>query len=89
MVYTDVDISKSEVIRTFSENIDEIELKWHRDQEDRIIESLSKSDWKIQLENQLPVFINSPVHIKSGEWHRLIKGKNELTLKIIKNIEKD
>ena len=56
----------------------------HRDKEDHIIEIIGKTDWKIQLENQLPTSINKPISIPKGEWHRLIKGDGTLTLKILK-----
>ena len=78
--YTDI----SDQVRLFSEEVDEGELKWHRDREDREIISILKTDWKIQLENKLPVDLNSPVKINAGEWHRLIKGSGELRLKIKK-----
>jgi hypothetical protein len=36
------------------------------------------------LENKLPQDLNIPVFIERGEWHRLIKGKGELRIKIVK-----
>jgi hypothetical protein len=74
----------SDQVRLFSQEIDESELMWHRDEEDRIIEATEHSDWKIQLDNQIPININKPVSIKKGEWHRLIKGTDNLKLKIVK-----
>lgn len=75
-----VDISDH--VRLFSEEVDVEDLRWHRDREDREIISILKTNWKIQLENELPVDLNSLVKIKAGEWHRLIKGSGELQLKI-------
>jgi hypothetical protein len=74
----------SDQVREFSQTVDETELKWHRDEENREIISILKTDWKIQLENELPVELNSLVQIKAGIWHRLIKGTNKLQLKIKK-----
>ena len=85
--YVNLEVTKDYIIREFNENIDPIELKWHRDREDRIIEIVGKTDWKIQLENQLPTSINQPVRIPKGEWHRVIKGNGKLTLKIHLNEE--
>ena len=34
-------------IRTFFNNIDNTELVWHRDKEDRIVESIGDTDWLI------------------------------------------
>ena len=72
----------SDQVRLFSQEIDESELMWHRDEEDREIISILKTDWKIQLENELPIDLNSSVKIKAGEWHRLIKGNGNLEIKI-------
>jgi hypothetical protein len=79
----------SDQVRLFSQEIDESELMWHRDEEDREIISILKTDWKIQLENELPTDLNSSVKIKAGEWHRLIKGNGNLEIKIVKNILKN
>ena len=79
----------SDQVRLFSQEIDESELMWHRDEEDREIISILKTNWKIQLENELPTDLNSSVKIKAGEWHRLIKGNGNLEIKIVKNILKN
>lgn len=77
-----LDISND--LRSFSQEIDEIELKWHRDEEDREVVAISKTDWKVQLDNALPISLNSPVKIKAGTWHRVIKGTGNLVVKIKK-----
>lgn len=87
MIYQDLEIEEDTVIRTFNESVDPIELKWHRDDESRTIVSISPSDWKIQLENRLPMDITTPIFIERGEWHRLIKGTGKLVVKIIKSYE--
>ena len=87
MVYKDIDISDSETIRTFGESIDPIELMWHRDLETRRVITMEPTDWKVQLENNLPVSINDAIIIPAGTWHRLIKGSGELVVKIIKEYE--
>ncbi len=80
------DESKDEngIIRTFSENLEEDELKWHKDLEDRIIIPLHQTNWKFQRDNHLPEFIDKKIKIKANEWHRIIKGKGDLSLRIIK-----
>jgi hypothetical protein len=72
-------------IREFSNDTDSGEFMWHRDREDRIIESIGKTDWLIQIDNELPKKINEKVFIPMGVYHRLIKGKNNLIIKLIKN----
>jgi len=82
--YKDLEVTNEHIIREFDENIDPIELKWHRDNENRIVEIVGETDWKIQLENQLPTSINESIFIPKGQWHRVIKGNGTLTLKINK-----
>ncbi len=36
--YTDIEITDKYIIREFNENIDPIELMWHRDDENRLVE---------------------------------------------------
>jgi len=71
-------------IRTFSQDVDEHELVWHRDREDRIIIPLNENDWMIQMDNQLPELLNKEFFIPKGEYHRVIKGNGDLNLKIKK-----
>jgi len=80
--YTDIEVTDSYIIREFSENIDPIELLWHRDNENRTVEIIGKTDWKLQLDNQLPTSMNQPIFIPRHEWHRVIKGTGTLKLKI-------
>lgn len=80
--YTDLEITNKYIIREFGDDIDPIELMWHRDNEDRTIEILGETDWAIQLEDSLPTSLNSRIFIKRHEWHRVIKGTGKLTLKI-------
>jgi hypothetical protein len=84
MIYQDLEILDY-AVRTFSADLDSTELVWHRDDEDRVVVSLEKTDWRIQLENKLPQDLNVPVFINRGEWHRLIKGTRELKIKIVKS----
>lgn len=82
--YSEKKISESVVIRTFSADLDEMELKWHWDDEDRIVEPLNKNDWQFQFDNQLPTWINKPIYIPKGVMHRVIRGTTDLEVKITK-----
>ena len=82
--YTDVEITDDYIIREFGENIDPIELMWHRDDEDRTVEILEDTNWQIQLENKLPTSLKDRIFIPKHEWHRVIKGTGTLKLKIYK-----
>ena len=83
--YTDTEVTDSYIIREFNENIDPIELMWHRDDEDRTIEITEDTDWKIQLDDCLPTSIKECIFIPRHKWYRVIKGKGKLQLKIHKN----
>jgi len=84
MPYKNIKEENGVLIREFSQNIDPIELKWHRDDETREIIAENETDWMIQLDNALPVSLNNNILIPKHEWHRLIKGSGTLTLKIKK-----
>jgi hypothetical protein len=82
--YIDLEVTDKYIIREFNEDIDPIELLWHRDDEDRLIEILEGTNWQLQLENQLPSSMNKPIFIPRHEWHRTIKGTGKLRIKIYK-----
>jgi hypothetical protein len=73
-------------IRTFDAEIEEDELVWHRDKEDRIIICEEKTDWKFQKDNELPISFDKIIFIEKETWHRVIKGDGDLTLKVKKLI---
>jgi hypothetical protein len=77
-------ISENIFIRTFYQNVDSGELYWHRDHENRIIESIGETDWQFQLDNQLPVKIEGEISIPKGVYHRIIKGSGDLKIKLQK-----
>jgi hypothetical protein len=70
--------------RTFSENTDEMDLKWHWDEQDRIVTPLHKTDWMLQFDNELPVKLieGKEYFIPVGVYHRVIKGTGDLQLKV-------
>ena len=71
-------------VRTFSENTSEELFVWHRDKEDRIIKCEHNTNWKFQRDNELPINFDKEIFIKSNVYHRLIKGSDNLILKITK-----
>jgi hypothetical protein len=84
MPYTEEHFSESVVVRTFSVNIEESQLQWHWDEEDRLVEPLNENDWKFQFDNELPIEINRQIYIPRGVMHRVIKGTTDLVVKITK-----
>ncbi len=73
-------------IREFSQDTDSSEFLWHRDREDRIIESVEETDWLFQLDNKLPQKIEGEIFIPKETYHRIIKGRGDLKIKLIKLI---
>lgn len=82
--YKETEAAERSVVRTFDESIDPIELMWHRDQEDRIVEAIEPTDWLVQLDNELPTLIDKPIFIPKYVWHRTIKGTGSLKVKVTK-----
>lgn len=70
--------------RVFSESIDNHELKWHRDERDRIVEVIKGNGWKFQMDNELPKTLKEGDRFKipSEVFHRVIKGNGDLVIKI-------
>lgn len=71
-------------IRVFSENVKTDELKWHTDEQDRIVVPLEETNWGLQLDNELPTkLIKGNVYfIPEGMYHRVIKGDGDLKVSI-------
>jgi quercetin dioxygenase-like cupin family protein len=72
------------IYREFSNDVDDTELVWHRDRKDRIVEIMDGIDWKFQFDNQLPINIHvgDVLYIKANQFHRILKGKTPLKVKI-------
>jgi len=71
-------------IRTFSSDVLIEELVWHRDKSDRTITVLEGTGWCFQRDNELPVALTpgDTLDIRAYEYHRIIKGKTNLKIKI-------
>lgn len=83
--YYDVNISNNKKYRIFKHELDERELLWHQDEWDREILVLSGKDWMIQFDDELPIELNegTRMEIKNHKFHRIIKGKDNLIIRII------
>ena len=71
-------------MRYFSEGVESDEMVWHRDENDREVEVIKGHGWQFQYDNEMPKPIKEGdvLLIKAMEFHRLIKGKTELILRI-------
>lgn len=77
-------VSDNVFIREFKQDTDSGDYVWHRDREDRIIESIGETDWQIQLDDELPKIIKGEVFIPMGVYHRVIKGTGDLKIRLQK-----
>jgi hypothetical protein len=85
--YIDLEITDEYIIREFDQNIDPIEMMWHRDNEHRTVEVIEAGKgWQFQYDEKLPLTLtpNTTISILKHEWHRLWKGEGKLILKIYK-----
>ena len=74
-------------IRTFPKDVDEMDLIWHADKENRIITVLEGNGWKFQFDEELPIEMTEgkSISILKGVIHRVIKGNGPLVIKLQKN----
>ncbi len=84
MPYKETELGNNHYIREFSPDVATHELQWHCDHEDRIVEIVENTDWRFQLDNQLPILLKKTIFIPKETYHRIIKGNNKLIVKITK-----
>jgi len=79
-------IKENIFLREFKEEIDSGELKWHMDKEDRQVKVIKSNGWKLQLDNQLPIYLEEgkTYFIEKYSFHRVIKGSGNLVVEIEK-----
>ena len=73
--------------RTFLNDVSNDELVWHRDKKDRTIRVVESKDWKLQIDNELPIplLMGQKYEIKKEVYHRIHKGKGKLVIEIKEN----
>ena len=73
-------------LRVFSSEVDNEELIWHRDDEDRIVQIIEADGWYFQRDDELPIELKSGdvINVSRCQWHRIIKKKNTQLIVLIK-----
>jgi len=71
------------IYRKFTQDVDEQQLVWHRDQNDREVAVVGDTDWQFQLEDCIPQKLQDKIFIPKNTYHRLIKGTQDLDLRIL------
>ena len=84
--FTEKSLGNNQYIREFNADIDNHELEWHIDREDRTIEVIENKNWQVQLDNNLPILLKETIFIPKETYHRVIKGTGNLKVKITKHI---
>lgn len=71
-------------LRIFYEDTDDEEFVWHMDKKDREIEVIAGEKWQLQLDDKYPCELvpGSLYNIPKMVYHRVIKGKGNLKIKI-------
>lgn len=83
--YNEITLGNNQYIREFDKKVNSHELEWHLDKEDRIVDVVSnKGKWMVQLDNELPILLKNRIFIPKETYHRVIKGKDKLIVKITK-----
>ena len=87
MVYFDVVIKEGRKYRLFRPDVESEELFWHHDEFDRVVTIISGKGWSFQKDDELPMELEEgdEIFIPNHQYHRLLKGKDNLVLRIIEN----
>lgn len=74
-------------VRTFAPDVDDEELVWHRDSEDRTVHVLEGMGWFFQRDGDLPIPMRpgDVFEIEKKTWHRVVKkkGAGSLVVEVI------
>lgn len=90
--YKEIQINKNKKLRFFHSNtLNESELEWHRDRENRFVEVIEANGWKFQFDNELPISLQEgdKLFIPKEHFHRVIKGNGDLVVEITESPSQD
>lgn len=78
-------------LRIFSKESLVEELVWHRDKKDRIVDIVEGEGWEFQFDNDLPFTLKKgdSLYIPAYCYHRVRRGKTDLTVKITEVAENE
>lgn len=73
------------ITRKFSIDVDDEELVWHRDHDERRVTVIEGSGWRLQMDNQLPTVLKQgdKFTIPENTYHRILKGYTDLVVEIL------
>jgi len=87
--FTENLIKDNVFLREFKEDTNESELVWHQDQEERILTVVKSNNWKLQMDNELPITLQEgqKYSIPAYFYHRVIKGEGDLVIVVEKKVK--
>lgn len=83
--FTQTQLSENKMLRKFSHDVNDQELTWHRDREDRVVRMVEGKGWHLQLDGKLPqpMRLGESYEIPAGSWHRLVRRTGATNLTVI------
>jgi quercetin dioxygenase-like cupin family protein len=71
-------------LREFKIDVDDDELKWHKDANNRYVTILEGEGWQFQRDNELPFTLKKgdTIFIAKETYHRVLKGSSNLLINI-------
>lgn len=84
--YEEIQAFSDVFIRLFSPLVDDDDLIWHWDTEDRDITVLQGGNWLYEEKGKEPIklVVGYRHLIPKGVWHRIIKGDDDLIIRLTK-----
>ncbi len=84
--YTEFELGNGDRLRVFKPEVEDEELVWHRDEQNRKVMVMESGGWKLQMDNEEPITLvkDKTYDIPKMVYHRIIKGEYELVLRIKK-----
>lgn len=84
--YSEYEDNHLVVHRIFKHTVEDLELVWHRDHENRHVTVIEGEGWMFQQENKLPIELHpgDQIYIPKRTYHRIIKGSTDLKIRIQK-----
>jgi hypothetical protein len=72
------------IVRFFDQSVNEEDLVWHQDHNDRLVQVISSDGWQLQMDDSLPVdlIFGGDYYIPKNTYHRILKGKGTLIVGI-------
>ena len=67
-------LNETTLIRLFQSITQEVDLKWHRDRQNRVVGVIHSNGWMFQCNDSVPALLSSSdiLEIAANNWHSVI-----------------